>query len=163
MQSVSVQFPVKSYIKKFLVYKFGDNHTYSQHSVLAPIIRSVLSKETTQYSPKFQTQHYYTINLSDFYISFYGVFINKKNINEFNNDIDALFRSELFHFMVFNKEYYNIKYRDTLRKMLESMVITETDVKLETILKDFTRKKDKTNALNLGTFLKNKNISRKTA
>lgn len=159
MHSIAVNFPVKSYIKKYLVYKFGDTHTYTQCSVLGPIIRSVLSKQSYRNISMPPTSHCYTIKLTDLYITQYGVFVDEKNINEFNNEVDRLFRAELFQFMVFNKEYFNVKYRDTLRKMLDSMVITENDVKLETILKDFDRKKDKTNALNIPISTYKKNMS----
>lgn len=156
---ISINFPVKSYIKKYLVYKFGNNHNYSTQSVLGPIVKSILSKNYTRKIGKINTQHYYPINISNAYLSHFGAYVDEKNINYFNNEVDVIFRSELYHFMAFNKEFFNIKYRDTLRTVLQSMVITEKDIKLETILKDFDRKKNEINALNIRTKAKKKYLS----
>lgn len=144
MNSV-IYFPVKSYILKYLQFRYGPQFLYTQSSSLAPIIRSVLSKETVNFYKPFSNKLGYPVELTDLYVSRYGVFFNQKKLYQFNNDVDNLFREELFQFMNLNKDIYNIKYRVTLRDFLNRMDITEDDIKIGTLLKSFTRNQEDSN------------------
>lgn len=137
-----ISFPVKSYIYKYLACRYGMNFTYTKISALAPIIRNTLSKNFNRELKSFTTSNFYKIELTPFYINKYGVFFDSKTLYQFNRDVDLMFREELFQFMNFNKEFYNISYRTSLRDYFKKFKIYENDLKIETILRDFTRKNE---------------------
>lgn len=132
-------FPVRGYIKKFLNHRFGKSHTYCNGSILAPIIRSVISSPSKSPPSDFESPHFYEVKLPESYLSTFNVQYSSEKIYEFNNDVNSLFREELFQFMIMNKDIYNIKYRTSLRDFLIRCEITETEMKLETLLRAFQR------------------------
>lgn len=143
MRSI-VSFPVKPHIKKYLNFRFGDKFVYNHSSVLAPIVRVVVSEASkTKTASSFSSPHTYDVELSAFYLSKFGVVYSKDKLYQFNSNVDILFRSELYQFMMANKMVYNIKYRESLRDIFKIMNITEEDIKMESILRDFVRKHDK--------------------
>lgn len=155
----TIQFPVKPYIKKFLVYKYGPQFTFTKTSVLAPILTSILDKNSEANINAFHTEECYEVELTEFYIKKYGVFFNERDLYLFNSRIDHLFREEAFGFMIINKQYNNIKYRRSLRDILDAIGITEEDLKFDSLLRDFTRK----HIENDTTKSNKKNVSEKTA
>lgn len=139
----SISFPVKPHIKKFLQFHFSDKFVYSNASILAPIIRSaVSSNHKTRGWPEFKTDCFYDVELSAYYISVFGVVYNNNQMFSFNNEVECLFREQIYSFMLMNKNIYDIKYRETLRDVLKTYNITEDDIKFESLLRDFTRKND---------------------
>ena len=140
---ISIEFPVKPHLEKYLVKKYGKVLEFSSNCTLSPIIKTALSKEVKSSSLKLKTENSYTVKLSNFYISKFGVFLNPDDINLFNNEVERLFREEMYGAMVFSKKIYNNKYRDTMREFLKVYDITEKDIKFETLIRDFERKAQK--------------------
>ena len=138
-----IEFPVKNHIKKYLVFKYGQLYKYSSTSSLAILIRDTLSKESYYNLNKFKNTESYQIELNQPYISRYGVFFDENKLYQFNREVEHLFREELYQFMNFNKNIYKLKYRTSLRDFLKTMEITEEDIKIETLLRDFDRKHNK--------------------
>lgn len=136
----TIQFPVKPYIKKFLKHKYGPQFIFTNSSVLAPILTSILDKYSEAKINTFKTDEHYEVLLTEYYIKKHGVFYNEKDLYMFNLRIDHLFREETFAYMKMNKDYHNIKYRTSLRNILDVIGITEDDIKFESLLRDFTRK-----------------------
>lgn len=139
MNSV-VNIPVKNYIYKYLKKTYGNAFTYTETSTLAPVVRSVLSKSTTRDLKPFKYTTTYPIELTPRYISLFGVHYQERNLYQFNDYVDKLFRENLYTMMRLNKEFHGIKYRDTLRQVLKVLDISEEELKLDTLLRDFTRK-----------------------
>lgn len=136
----SIYFPVKPHVFKYLVYRFGESFTYANNSTLAPIIKSTICTTTKSNTKIFISDFKYQVNLTEYYFNKFNVVFSRAKLYDFNLDVDRLFREELFQFMILSKNIYNHSYKSTLKDFLEKLNITENDIKLETLLKDFTRK-----------------------
>ena len=147
----TLSFPVQSHVLKYLQFKYGSFCIYASNLSLAPILRAAISEHTKSNVKSFPTQHYYDVQLTEHYLNKFDVVYSRHKIYQFNADADTKFREELYHFMIMNHDIYSIKYKTSFRDFLKRIGITENDIKFETLLKDFQRKRDKKVGEKLGT------------
>lgn len=137
----SIYFPVKPHIKKYLENRIGKKFIYSNTSIISHCVRIAISEKPLRVIDNpFPYDYEYEVEISPFYISKFNVSYNSKSIYIFNGQVELIFRDELYRFMDLNKTVYNIPYRQTLRDLFKKFNITEEDIKLESVLRDFTRK-----------------------
>jgi len=134
-----IHFPVKPYLHKYLTHKFGPNFTYSKTSILSPVIKAVLTENVSSDLMGFEDSELYEVVIPQHYFNKNSISFSVNKTYQFNNDVDHIFREELFQFMVLNNEIYGIKFRTSFRDYLKKFDITENDVKYETLLKHFQR------------------------
>lgn len=147
----TLSFPVQIHVLKYLTFKYGTCFLYSPASSLAPILRSTISGNGQSSVKSFPSFHYYDVVLTEKYINKSDVIYSKNKIYQFNSDVDNKFREDLYQFMIVNNEIYNIKYKTSFRDFLNRLGITENDIKFETLLKDFQRKRSRAADEKLGT------------
>ncbi|SDT15280.1 hypothetical protein SAMN05192545_2886 [Maribacter dokdonensis] len=139
----TLSFPVQPHILKYLIYKYGECCVYASNLSLAPILRAAISEQTKSNIKSFATQCFYDVQLTEHYLNKFDVVYSRHKIYQFNADADTKFREELYTFMIMNHDVYGIKYKTSFRDFLAVMDITENDIKFETLLKDFQRKRDR--------------------
>lgn len=137
---------------KYLTFKYGPQVTYSSNLSIAPMLRSAISERSRSNAKSFPTEHYYDVLLTEHYFNKFDVVYSKHKIYQFNSDADTRFREELYQFMIMNNDIYGVKYQTSFRDFLAVMDITEKDIKFETLLKDFQRKRNRKSEEKLGTF-----------
>lgn len=147
----TLSFPVQPHIFKYLTFKYGPFCIYASNLSLAPILRAAISEHTKSNVKSFPTNHYYDVQLTEHYLNKFDVVYSRHKIYQFNADADTKFREELYQFMIMNNDIYGMKYKTSFRDFLEVMGITENDIKFETLLKDFQRKRDRKEGEKLGT------------
>lgn len=68
--------------------------------------------------------------------------ITAENAQLFNDQMDKMFREELYSHMIIWKSLDKKLFLKTMRSFLEVYGIEEDDIKTETLYRDFKRKKD---------------------
>lgn len=147
----TVSLPVQPHVLKYLSFKYGPSCTYSNNLSIAPLVRATISEPTKSNIKSFPVLHYYDIVLTEHYLNKFDVVYSRHKIFQFNADADSRFREELYQFMILNNDIYGIKYKTSFRDFLNALGITENDIKFETLLKDFQRKRSRKVGERLGT------------
>jgi hypothetical protein len=140
--SITENIPVADHVYKYLVHKNGsDTITADRSDIFGIIILSSLNKnldlriQKTSFSKTIKVvikEHHYLKN---------GVFVGIKRGQVFNKLFDKMFRNELYAHCKRIKQTHEDNYYKIIRSFLDIYNITEDDLKIETIYRDFKRKK----------------------
>ena len=142
--SIQQNIPVSNHVYKFLISRCGgdvfqaDRKTGIGSLILSLHTKNIDIRESvskTKFSKTFSvviTEHQYLKT---------GMFLNLKSGQLFNSIIDKLFREEIYSHLIIQKKYQGNLFEQSLRNFLDVYKITEDDIKLETLLRDFQRKK----------------------
>jgi len=140
--SITEEVPVSDHVYKFLTrYVGADFYEAKRTDLLGNIILSSLNKnaDTKKHDQKY-TKSFKLIIKEGHYVK-NGVNLSIRNGQIFNFIADQFFREMLFHHIIFQKNAQNDMYLKAMRNFLDWYNITEEDIKLESLWKDFTRKK----------------------
>ncbi len=140
---VSISFPVKRYIKKYLQKKYGKGPVIANRSDAIGYIVIALLNRTPDQSVNIIDQYndLFEVQIPESIYTANGLFISKRQMRMFGRLVDNMFREDLFHFVLMANENYDQKYAYALQDFLAYYGITEDDVNSESLLKDFKRRK----------------------
>ena len=144
MFAITQQIPVSDHVYKYLVARCGsNNYIASRSSFVGSVVLSMLSPNNDiRGISKKQFNRTFTLTIKEEKYLRNGVHISYKNALLFNNLIDKMFREELFTHAVVIADKFGLNYLDAIKQFLEVYSIGEDDIKLETLYKDFKRKRD---------------------
>lgn len=142
--SITETIPVADHVYKFLVKRTGsDTYVAERTDIIGNIVLSSLGKHHDLGLTKNKfTKTFKVVIKEDKYLKC-GVFLGVKSGQVFNRMIDQLFRDELYHHIQMNANNEKEKCLEGIRNFLAVYDITEDDIKLESIYRDFKRKKSK--------------------
>jgi hypothetical protein len=141
--SIQINIPVSDHVHKYLITKYGKGpFTATRRSVVGSVILSMLSKNNDIRHDKnrYNSKVFSAIIKEDHYLR-NGVYIDYRTSKIFNDIVDKMFKEELYCHVIINKFTHKSQYLDCIRNFLKVYDITEEDLKLESVYKDFKRKK----------------------
>ena len=142
--SITESLPVEPHVYKFLVKRVGsDIYMVTRNESLGNIIISSLGNNADlkkSRTPEKFTKLFHVIIKEHLYLR-NSVVLGVQRGELFNKTIDLLFREELFNYLIISKKLNDVSYLDSLRKFLECHNITEDDISLDTLYREFKRKK----------------------
>jgi len=168
--SITQHFPVADHVYKYLIKCCGGNHMIASRTTA--IGNQVLSLQGRNYDVKPSNRKFrkiFSVTIPEHYYSKTGMYIDSINAQLFNDQVDRFFREELYRHMLMTNHTEKKHFMKSLRKFLEFYEIGEDDIKLDTLHRDFKRKKkDLEENLNLtstpGTnFETSNNVPKKSA
>ena len=143
--AITQHIPVSKHVYKYLVATVGsENYEVNRWDSLGAIILSLLGKTPGDLRlSKKDHEKVFNIKISSHHYLASGMFIDIKSGQLFNRLIDNLFRENMYTYVVLVKKYHSEKYTEGIKEYCKAFNINEDDIKLETLFKDFGRKKDK--------------------
>jgi hypothetical protein len=144
--SITESIPVADHVYKYLVKRYGsDTVTATRNDIIGNIVLSSLNRNSDIKLAKPKFNKVFNVVIKENHYLRNGVFIGVKHGQVFNNMVDKLFRDEMYFHVFINNSEDKAKFLEGIRKYLSLYDITEDDIKLESLYRDFKRKKDEYN------------------
>lgn len=141
--SITQNIPVADHIYKYLVKICGTDHIKANRSTyIGSLILSLQGRNGDVRLSKKRHSKIFKAEISECYYEKTGMFITQQNAQLFNEQVDKKFRDELFRNMLMNKQLDEKHFLKSMRRFLDFYEITEDDIKIEALHRDFKRKKD---------------------
>ena len=140
--SITEHIPVADHVYKYLVKICGgDTLVASRHDFIGSVVLNSLgTNHDVVLSSKKYSKHFNVVITDHKYLK-NGVRLGVKSGQVFNRLIDRMFRDQMYMHVFMNKSTDNKMYLNGLREYLEMYGITEDELQLDTVYKDFKRKK----------------------
>lgn len=146
--SITESIPVADHVYKYLIKKCGSNtFTATRNDIIGNIVLSSLGRNSDIKISKPKYKQLFHVVIKEHSYLRNGIFLGIKSGQIFNNMIDKLFRDEMYTHVSINKSEDKDKFLEGLRKYLSIYDINEDDIKLESIYRDFKRKKEEYNVI----------------
>jgi len=141
--SITETIPVADHVYKFLVKRCGsDTYTANRNDIIGNIVLSSLGKNNDLKISKTRHTKSFNIVIKEYSYLRNGIFLGVKSGQAFNKMIDKLFRDEMYFHVYVNSFKSKEQFLEGIRNYLKIYDITEDDIKLESIYRDFKRKKE---------------------
>lgn len=144
--SITQNIPVANHVYKFLVARCGtDSIEANRNGWIGSLVLSLHSRNTDILKRSTNYNKIFKVTISESYYQKLGMHISIENAQLFNDMVDKIFRDELYCHAILNRMDNKSLYLEAIRKFLEAYNITEDDIKLDTLYRDFKRKKEEIN------------------
>lgn len=141
--AITQHIPVADHVYKFLKTRCGSDHIVAtRNTVFGSLILSLLNRNADVKSKKAGYTKIFKTTITEDSYQRVGMYISAENAQLFNDQVDKMFREELFFHVVINKGIDSRMYLQSIRTFLQVYDITEDDLKIDTIYRDFKRRKD---------------------
>ena len=141
--SITQNIPVADHVYKYLVKICGCDHIQANRSTyIGSLILSLQGRNYDVRLSKKKFRKIFKADVSECYHEKTGMFISKENAQLFNDQVDKKFRDELFRAMLMNRHLDEKLFSKSMRHYLDFYEITEEDIKIESLYRDFKRKKN---------------------
>lgn len=132
--SVVVYFPVDPHVYKYLQKSVGEKLETSKNSFFGTIVLDLLSKGDCDINV-IKGSLVYSVEISEWNMNHYGIYIDEKIKRKFNSHMDKMFRKELITYVDIQRDRGFRQKESALREFLFYYNITEEDIKFETLVK----------------------------
>ncbi len=141
--SITESIPVADHVYKFLVKRTGsDTYVATRNDIIGNIVLSSLGTNPDIPISKSKYNRLFHLVIKEHKYLKTGIKLGIKSGQVFNRLMDQLFRDELYHHIIMKNIANKTKCIGEIRQFLKLYDITEDDIKLETIYRDFKRKKE---------------------
>jgi len=141
--SITESIPVSDHVYKFLIKRCGgDTYVASRNDIIGNIVLSSLGRNADLKISKSKYTKTFNVVIKEYSYLRNGIFLGVKSGQAFNKMIDKLFRDEMYFHVFVNAQSSKDQHLEGIRKYLKIYNIDEDDIKLESIYRDFKRKKE---------------------
>lgn len=154
---ITLNIPLKPYLKKYLTQKYGNIHCVSRRSWLGRYLIDLLDKNYRKTKTEIKKDDYYPISISSSIVKEVGFDISTTKLKHLVEMIDKVFKNDLYSYVevsvgsnlkFYNPEHDSLNKQNTLRaigQFLHFYAITEDEISVDSIYRTFyrDRKNDK--------------------
>lgn len=147
--TITINMPMKSYLRKFLLKKYGSSYKVSSNSLLGIYLIEILDKQYRKDHKQIRQKNYYPLIIPKSIVERVGFDMPTAKMKRFEVMLSKLFKDELESYIKVTTTlelYVNIndnKYRQDIMKamkqFLEYYKISEDELKLDSLYRDFSR------------------------
>jgi hypothetical protein len=147
--TITVNMPMQLYLQKFLLKKYGSSYKVSYNSLLGMFLLEILDKQYRKEHRKITQTSYYPITIPKSIVERVGFDMPTSKMKRFEEMISKLFRTELESYIKLtisadlcisvDQKVYKQDVMKAIKQFLEYYDVTEDDIKLETLYRDFNR------------------------
>lgn len=156
---ITLNIPLKPYLKKYLTQKYGNTHLVSRRSWLGRYLIDLLDKNYHKKKVNIKKEDYYPISIPCWIVKEVGFDISAAKLNNLENMIHKIFLNDLYSYIevsvgsklkIYNEKYESINKQNTLGAIFQFLnfyAITEDEISPDSIYRSFyrNRKSDKNN------------------
>lgn len=141
--AITEHIPVSDHVYKFLIKRCGsDTYVATRNDIIGNLVLSSLGKNSDIKISKSKYTKVFNIVIREYAYLRNGVHLGMKSGQVFNKMVDKLFRDEMYFHVSANAVNSKEQHLEGIRKYLKIYDIEEDDIKLESIYRDFKRKKE---------------------
>jgi len=141
--SITHNIPVADHVYKYLKKRCGNDHIRaSRTTFIGSQILSLLTRNADVRPRKTEFTKIFKVTIPESLYGKNGMHITSENAQLFNDQIDKMFREELYIHLLILKSNDKKLYLKSMRSFLSVYGITEDDIKEDTLYRDFKRKKE---------------------
>lgn len=141
--SIVQEIPVADHVYKYLLKICGGDKINASRCIYIGSL--ILSLQGRNYDVRPEKKKYtklFKARISETYYNKTGLHIITENAQLFNDQVDKNFRDELYRNIPMNRHLEEKLFLKSMRAYLDFYDITEDDIKVESLYRDFKRKKD---------------------
>lgn len=149
--TIIINMPLKKYLCKFLIKKYGTYHKVSIHSSLGIYLTDLLDKQYRKEHQVIKTQTCYPFHFPKTIVEKQGFDMSSLKMKKFELFVHKLFRSSLDDYITTSISSELIIYTDNnsykqdvkkaMQQFLSCFDISEDDLKLDSLYRDYSREK----------------------
>ncbi len=141
--SITQNIPVADHVYKYLKVRCGADHIKaSRDTTFGSLALSLLGRNNDMRPKKVKYSKCFKVTVPESAYQKLGMYISPENAQLFNDQVDRLFREDLFFHVIINKGISSKMYLNSIRSFLEVYDISEDDLKIDTVYRDFKRRKE---------------------
>ena len=141
--SITQNIPVADHVFKYLFKCCGSDHiTATRNTAIGSMSLSLLGRNYDLKPSKKKYTKIFKVTILEHYYEKTGMHISKLNAQLFNDQADKNFREEMYRYLLMHHHLENKLFIKTMRNYLDFYNINEDDIKVETLYRDFKRKKE---------------------
>ena len=158
---ITLNIPLKAYLKKYLTQKYGNTHSVSRRSWLGRYLIDLLDKNYRKNKSDINKEDFYQLSIPSSVVKEVGFDISATKLKHLGEMIDKVFLNDLYSYIevsvgsklkFYNEEHESINKQNTLcaiSQFLKFYGITEDEKSLDSIYRGFyrDRKSDKNKQL----------------
>lgn len=137
---ITLKIPCKSYVRKYLIARYGLNHTITKSSFLGIFLYDKLSKDFENGYDYKKCDDHYEVVLTEWLVKSEGHTISVDQLQYIGHALGVLFREDLYTHV--RNEMNNSKNATAaIKSFLHKYNITESDLKFDSVYRDYKRRK----------------------
>ena len=141
--SITQNFPVADHVYKYLITCCGSDHIVAtRNDHIGSLVLSLQNRNEDIRTVDHKYTKIFKVTISESHYQKLGLHITPATAQLFNDQVDRKFRDELFRTVLLVKQMHRSTYLKSIRKFLDAYKIDEEDIKLDTLYRDFKRKKE---------------------
>lgn len=138
-KDVKINIPVKPYIKKYLVRRYGLEHKITKRSLVGFMVLELLDKKITKRQKDQENTVNYTFLVGEHYFKVYGFTLQKDKLNFLSNCMDRLFVEDFYNFVDLELEKGQLNAYQSVSLFLKIYKIPESDLKHDSMYRKYQR------------------------
>jgi len=158
--SITLNIPIKSHLKKYLTHKFGEEHSVSKKSWFGRYLVDLLDKDYRKTKTILNESSYYTVGIPNYIFNEVGFDISNVKLKHLNDMINKVFLNDMISYIevsVGNKlhflnEHHNSLNKQNVQKAIKQFLdfynINEDELSVDTVYKSYFRNKKKDKSKN---------------
>ena len=149
--TIQINMPMKPYLRKFLLKKYGNTYKISFYSLLGKFFLEILDKQYRKGDGKIRSSSSYTFIIPKTIVEKVGFDMPPQKMKRFEEMLESLFKSELeahidltveFDLYVnINDKNYKLDVMKAMKQFLDFYKINEDELKLESVYRSYQRNK----------------------
>jgi len=136
---VEINIPVKHHVKQYLIKRYGLKHTITKKSFLGIILLNVLDKGDYKNNSLNDRLANYSIVVPEYYFNTKGFNISKEKLFFLSHCLERLFLEDFYRFVDIELLKPNTNAYQSVALFLNFYSITESDIKLESMYRNYQR------------------------
>jgi len=136
---VEIKIPVKPYIKKYLVRRYGVSHKITKRSLVGFMLLELLNKDIHKHKKDNLNTATYSFLIGEHYFKVYGFTVQKEKINFLGNCLDRLFIEDFYNFVDLELEKGHLNAYQSVSLFLKVYKIPEKDLKHDSMYRKYQR------------------------
>ncbi|WP_289659484.1 hypothetical protein [Flavobacterium panacagri] len=136
---IQIYIPVKKHVKKYLIKKYGQNHTISKKSFLGLLLLDLINKDADTSDIDFNGMEKYSLDLPEMYFNTKGYEISRKKLKFLGVCLERLFFEDFYLFVDVELAKGNNNAWQSVKLFLAMNDINENEIKLESMYRNYQR------------------------
>ena len=136
---IIVSIPVKNYVKKYLIKKYGTTHTVSKKTFLGLLLLELINDKVEKPERKFEELDSYDISIPEYYFNTKGFTINSDKAKFLGLCLEKLFFEDYYAFVDLELAKGKLDACKSVKLFYRLYDLHEHELKFETMYRKYQR------------------------
>lgn len=136
---ITISIPVKPYVKKYLVKRYGLAHQITKRSFIGLLIIQFLDKDTSVPDDSFELKEKYDVVISERYFNINGFSLSPSRLRFLGKCLEQLFFEDFYDDIDKDLAKNQFNAYQSVKFFLDYYNINESEIKLESMYRNYQR------------------------